>query len=405
MQTEPLQPSERLAVVDSLRGFALLGILIVNLNGFVVFTLPEPLIAELTSTYPDKATDAFISILLDNKFITLFAMLFGFGFGLLIDRVAARGVNVNVFFLKRMFILFCLGLLNLAVWWGDILTLYASTGIFLLLFRRLSTKRILLFSLLFIFIIPSAIRYLQYRLLPPFDNRYLEDYVLAIQHGGITDMVWANLRIMNYIFLDRWVQWRDMAEVLGKFLLGYYILRMGWLQNLAAFLPVFRRALKWLMPLAIVVLAYESWLFYEKPVVEDHLLNTGSFLLHKAGVLVLSLSYACLLITLYAAGKGRQFFLLFRSVGMLSLTNYLTHTVCYVFIFYGMGLGLLGKLHLQWVPPIAFFIYILQVLFSRWWMSRYTYGPVEWVWRQLSYGKRFPIKKKAVVPAVDNVPV
>jgi uncharacterized protein len=127
-------------LVDALRGFALFGVLLVNLQGWVVFALPEDLAAPLRSTLLDRTTLTVVEILADSKFITLFSLLFGYGFGLILERVGAKGVAFAPFFARRMTILLAAGLLHLGWWWGEILSSYAVGGLLLLLFRGRSAR-------------------------------------------------------------------------------------------------------------------------------------------------------------------------------------------------------------------------------------------------------------------------
>ena len=139
----PLQPNERTIILDILRGFALLGVIIANLAGFITFALPDDQIALMTNTEADKFSQNFLMLFVDNKFITIFSLLFGYGFGVVIERVAAKGINVNSFFIRRMLILLLFSLVHLGFWWGEILNVYASCGLLLLLFRKSSNKALL----------------------------------------------------------------------------------------------------------------------------------------------------------------------------------------------------------------------------------------------------------------------
>src|SRR4051812_28985265 len=158
----PIQQKERVVIVDVLRGFALFGVLLGNFNGMLTNDVPETIIKNISTPF-DYFLDGLHSIFIQNKFMTLFSILFGYGFGVIMERVAKKNLNTAYFFLRRMFWLFVFGCIHLAFWGGDILHFYALAGIFLLPFRKILDKGILVWSLLFMFLFPFAIRiYQQY---------------------------------------------------------------------------------------------------------------------------------------------------------------------------------------------------------------------------------------------------
>ena len=101
---------------------------------------------------------------------------------------------------------------------------------------------------------------------------------------------------------------------------------------------------------------------------------------------------------LYVAGKLKKFFASLGYFGKMTLTNYMVQNVISMFVFSGVGLGLYSNMHPAFYVGVAIVVYTLQVFFSRWWLAHYYYGPVEWIWRQLSYGKRLPVKKQNIQP-------
>ena len=107
----------------------------------------------------------------------------------------------------------------------------------------------------------------------------------------------------------------------------------------------------------------------------------------------MSLFYSTSIILLYRRGIFKRVFRAFAHVGRMSLTNYLSQSILYVVFFYGIGFGLLGKVAYHHIWALCLGFYVVQVLFSAWWMGPYQYGPAEWGWRQLSYGRRFPIRR------------
>lgn len=394
----PVEPAERQGVVDALRGFALIGVLTANLGGWVNFALPEGMATSLTTTTTDRATSAILAILVEGKFITLFSLLFGYGFGLILDRVASRGVAFAPFFIRRMLILFAAGIVHLGWWWGEILSTYAFVGLLLLVFRECRTRTLVIWGLALLCMVTPAIQATRMLLLPPVGDAFdqvLERYVAAIRSGSPSEVFRANYQAAGFLFLERGVQWRDTAEVLAKFLLGYAALRSGLMRDDSAGRGAVRRLWQVSAIVAIVYLVFETWLHVSGREVESRLLQWARFAGERVGILGLALFYAMSVVRGYRAGRMPVIFAAVQSVGTMSLTNYLTHTACYTLIYYGCGFGAIGRIHLQWTIPLTAAIYVLQVVFSRVWLARFRYGPCEWLWRMASYAKVLPLRRVA----------
>lgn len=388
----PIQLQERNKLIDCLRGFALLGVLIANLGGFISFALPEENIKQLTSLPGDKIAGIFLALFIDNKFITLFSLLFGYGFGVIIERLTARSIPVNSFFMKRMAVLLLTGLLHLCFWWGEILSTYALCGMLLLFFRKLGDRGLLLWGAVLLFLVTPLIQGLQWYLLPDqtaYRDLLFKNYLNTIQSGSFFAIVEYNFKVLDFLYIERWSQFRDMAEILGKFLFGFYILRRNLLSENKLNILFLKKVQLYTMIIAAVYLLQRS-LFTD---LNSKPLQLVQFVFERGGILALSLLYAVTIALLFQKGKYRAVLNAFQQTGMMSLTNYLAHTVFFILIYYSMGFGLMGRLHLQWTIPIALAIYVLQVFFSKWWMKRMRYGPVEWLWRQATYAKRLPLKK------------
>lgn len=390
----PIQHEDRTVIVDVLRGFALFGVLQGNLSGMITNSVPDTIIqshANSLDRYLQFAHDLFIQ----NKFLTLFAILFGYGFGVIMERLQKKKIDPVPFFLRRMLWLFIFGLLNLAVWNGDILHIYAMTGVLLLLFRKLSNRSILFYSILFLFIIPVAIRfYQQFFLHYSVDGKELVNgYYQAYKYGSLKDVVIVNYQSYFPQWVYTWVEWRDMSEILGKFLLGYYILRRQILIKLNENFPLIKTTSRWSF---LIMFLYMSLLV----LIEINAVHVERYLLYpffKIGILATAIFYAASIIQLHVNNKIPSLMNSFQSLGRMTLTNYLTHTIIYLFFFYNIGLGLLGNSSFTVMWLVSFIIYFLQILLSNWWLSRFSYGPIEWVWRQLTYLKRMPIRKKTVL--------
>jgi len=390
----PLEAQERNQLIDVLRGFAILGILMANLEGWVVFALPPDQAALLMTSTVDQASEVFLSLFVENKFITLFCLLFGYGFGVIIERMTAKGIPLVSFFMRRMFILLILGLIHMGLWWGEILSTYALCGMLLLLFHKVSDRGLLIWGAVLLFFVGPFIQYLKLYF-------YVEDgaaigqlyteYLAAIRSANLLKIYEYNYKMLNAIIIQDWSQFRDMAEVLGKFIFGYYVLRKKLLSPSTFSVSLFKKVQLIVLPIALIYLAEKAFIHFSHLEITDKWLRLVIYTFDRFGILSLTLFYATTISILYYTDKLKVLTTTFRPVGMMSLTNYLTHTAFYVLFFYGIGFGMLGVLHLQWMIPIALVIYSLQVIFSKYWMSKMQYGPIEWLWRQATYGKRLPL--------------
>jgi uncharacterized protein len=396
LQAAPILQRERTEVIDVLRGFALLGVLLANLEGFITFALPEAQLALMTSTPADKITEKFLLIFVDNKFITIFSLLFGYGFGVVIERISAKGLRVNSFFIRRMLWLLLIGIIHTGIWWGEILNVYASAGLFLLLFRKANNKSLLIWGVIFLFIAAPLVQALKIYLLipnPPEGDLVISNYYENVKEGNIPGIIRSNYQAVWFIFFERWSQYRDLFEVLGKFLFGYYLLRTGCLINISAFIPKIKKVWKICLYIALLYVSWQAAVNVFMVKVEGKEWKVIEFTLTRAGILSQSLFYCTSIILYYNRYKTLRLFNAFRRVGMMSLTNYLMQTLFYVLFFYGFAMQMIGKIHMQYVIPIGVAVYILQAFFSKYWTTHFLYGPAEWVWRQLSYQKRLPLKK------------
>lgn len=389
----PVEADKRNHLIDILRGFALFGVLSANLTGFITYALTEDLQQRLTTTLADKATGIFVSALIENKFITLFSLLFGYGFGVILERTAAKGISGVPFFLRRMIFLLLLGLIHLGIWWGEILSTYASCGLLLLLFGKANPRTLLISGMILLFVIVPGIQTIRWTLAPfPAEtiDTFQRHYFQVMRTGDLARIMECNYQAADLFFLHRYAQLRDTAEILAKFLFGYYILRKG-IFSATPSSSWTKKAWKITLPIASIYLVEHIYLDIANVLPKALPLKIILFTFDKCGILCLSTVYVLSITSFYRRYNNAFLLKCFQSIGRMSLTNYLTHTLCYVFIFYGIGLGLLGTIHLQWTIPLALVIYALQVVFSNCWLKRMIYGPAEWIWRQATYGKRLPL--------------
>ncbi|HEX7847680.1 MAG TPA: DUF418 domain-containing protein [Chitinophagaceae bacterium] len=408
----PVLQSERADILDVLRGFAILGILLDNIIGFTGWGFMLQATRESLSTWPaDGLLGLFELTFIKGKFYSLFSLLFGIGFSIILIRNEQRGVNPLIIFYRRLSILLIFGAIHVfGLWEGDILFLYASVGLLLPLFRKCSDKTLLIWAAV---LITSPILIDTIKVLFHFrTGAFLENIAMRIDdsNGIIGDS------FRNYLYKEGsgWNEWRNWQEsgffwrygyiiesnripkVFGMFLIGFWAGRKMIYANLENYISLFKKLRKW--GFIIGVPASVACTYFE--IDEKSVPNSiGLFdtITYALGVVPLSLAYVSSICLYWVKKKGDTKWKALAPVGRMALTNYLMQTVICVGIFYGVGLGLGGNIGPSVFFPVALGIYGLQILYSNLWFNYFNYGPLEWIWRMLTYGKRLKISKGKAV--------
>ena len=392
---------ERIDLLDALRGLALFGILLANIQVFSGWTfMSDTQRAALAGAEAAQLQHVLHKLLVDGKFYTLFSLLFGAGFALQLDRLAKRGADGLAIYRRRILILLAIGLVHCwLIWDGDILVLYALMGLILPIFHRLPDRALLLWSGSLIFIVPFAGIALVGAMGWPADAGLLgfsDRLAVAIADVDPKDGIgW--LRREDFEAWLAWVvsgpffawglklmSWR-IAKVLGIMLLGMWIGRRR-----AAGILLEDRRLLWRVLIAGALVGAPASLAYAlQPG------NVQSDWRSLIGTVPMALAYAAGFALAWPFAK--RFLGLFAAPGRMALTNYLSQSVICISTFYGIGMGFIG----YWPPPIfylfALALFATQLLFSRWWLARHDQGPMEKLWRRWTYDRR-PVAQ--AIPAV-----
>lgn len=384
----PVEQKERAVIVDTLRGFALVGVLIANFTSYTDQQVPADILKSISSPF-DTALMHINTVFIEWKFMTLFSILFGYGFGLILTSLQKKNINPNSFFLRRMFWLFILGFIHTSFWWFDVLHLYAISGIFLLLFRKASNKTVLICSVLFMFIIPFCFSFAMRNQLNTFSDADWRNVYEQFKNGNLFDVFKANLTGYYKLFILSVSDVHDIIETLGRFLFGYFLLRIKLFESIETKKNLFRKIIFITAP---VVIAYFiiRWLavkgtinidvFYWKPFI-------------KIGIISTTCIYASLIVLLFISFTQNKIFKALQALGKMTLTNYLLVSAVLIIILYGIGFGKLGELPMHIIWLYAFIWLVFEIIFSTYWLRIFQYGPIEWIWRQLTFGKKLPLRK------------
>ena len=400
--TAPVQAQERIAVLDIIRGVALLGILLVHMPAW--FGTPamylDALGINLWTNVWDTTVQSFLGIFALGKFYTMFAFLFGLGFVIFFERAKARATKPKLLFFKRLSILLIIGLLHgFFIWHGDVLVLYALFGFLLPVFFNRKPKTLIIWGIVFlsIFLLIVAAA-LTMQLMP----EAMQNEMIGSIKSGLANSFYAYREgnfaaIMAQRSTDVLMMYSNLIPIFFMyfplFLLGVYVAQKGIFQNIEANLPFIKKAWLWglLIGLPMSIIAY--WASYHA----DHIIfNVFTLLQFAAGIFGntgLSIFYMASIVLLFQSTKWILRLKPFGYVGRMALSNYLLQSIIGTMIFYSYGLGLYGQIAPALGFVLAILIFIIQIIISKWWLSRYQFGPMEWVWRSLTYGKRFQNSK------------
>lgn len=369
-----LQPvQERIAVLDILRGFALFGVLMVNMLDFSGSGLRASTLG-MRGSELDQLVDLTVVAFFVLKFYLLFSFLFGVGFAVQMRRAEAGGKSFVGMYLRRLFFLFVIGMVHaILIWDGDILRLYAVAGVLLLLVRKLSTRVLLAVAL--VIALGGLIFYSTVSGIDEMSAMTSADSARLFIDGSYAELV--TYRANQPPALDI-----QIPMVLVMFLLGLAVGRSGVLEQPERYRPFLRRWWKWALPVGVIGSALMLIGYAE---------NNGVLVSLSVHIGTPALTFVYLSVVLLNADKLRWL----APVGQMALSNYLTHSLICTTLFYGYGFGLYDQLAPLATFGLVFVIFGAQLMISAWWMRRFRFGLFEWLWRSLTYWKVQPLRRAA----------
>ena len=400
----PVSDAKRIISLDVLRGFAILGILIINIQSFSMVQA-----AYLNPTaYGDlTGLNQWIWILshtlADQKFITIFSILFGAGVVLITSRFEAKNKNVASLHYRRTFWLLIIGLIHAYIfWYGDILVVYSLCAFLLFFFRNVKPYQLLITGLVLISItsLISLFLGLSISFWPPEavegnmmswkpDFEIIERELAAYRGSWLEQMsnrVPAAAMMHTAIFVF-YLFWR----VFGVMLIGMALFKWGVLTAERSKQFYKRLMLAGLcsgLPLVVIGVKFNfdrAWSFYYSMYLGMQFNYWGS--------LGIALFYIGLVMLICKAINQNKIMNAFAATGRMALSNYLLQTVICTTIFYGHGFGLFGQVERVYQVLIVIGIWVFQLNISPWWLTYFKFGPVEWLWRSLTYLKAQPFRR------------
>jgi len=390
----PIDESQRQEPLDVVRGVAIFGIFLVNIIGF-----KSPMIAtgSLGERWHDSPLNDLvltgIEVLLMWKFVTLFALLFGIGMVLQREKASRAGRPFAPFFLRRMIFLLVLGVLHgIFLWAGDILATYAVCGAFVLIFAGLGWRTLVVWAgslLALVLMVTFGLTYFS-ELMPdePSWWREMGQWWYEAYSGG----TWGQ------IVMARLAEWGMMWGIGLFFFLPFTAaillagMAIGKLKILADWVA-WERGLQRFAVLGILAGILLHYVYYARWGYAN--LGPAALAVGVAASIVgsvwMSMGYGIFIISWTRSGRGRWLATRLAAVGRLALTNYLLQSLIANILFMSWGFGLYGSVDAPVGVLIVVAVFLLQLFFSPLWLRYFQIGPVEWLWRLMTYGKRPPL--------------
>jgi uncharacterized protein len=410
-QLAPVSSTERLETLDVVRGFALLGILMMNIRAMAApmsaYMYPYAL---FDYEGPSRFAYLFTSVFFDLKMMGIFSMLFGAGVLLYANKRTASGASPRALWFKRMFVLLVIGLVHAyLIWAGDILVPYALCGILLLWWMRNRTARTLLVSAVVMLAIGAAMavahwlswdsmgaadRAAELEMMMP--TREQARGHIALMLGPYTRFVAESapdIFMFQTMFFLLFFLWRCG----GMMLLGMSLYKSGFLDGRMATSTYARVALVATpvgLALALIGAVAQERVAYAMPG------RAALDLWNYVGAVFASIGYTAMLIWIVKRGMLGGLRRRLAAVGQMAFSNYLFHSVTASVLFLGWGFGLAGRFDYAAQLLIVLAIWIVQLVVSPIWLQRFRFGPAEWFWRTVTYGQVQPMRRD--VPASSS---
>ena len=402
----PTDPTERIVALDALRGFALLGILVINMW---LFGLPT--IASFNPTlHGDLSGVNYLAwaighVFFEQKFVTLFTFLFGAGMVMFLESKARKDQPGRKLHLSRTFWLLVIGLGHAyLLWFGDILVFYALCG-FLVVWvwqwhpRRQFVLGTVMFSIPSVLLALVGVAYLalsedgrgelEAELLASFGAEFSPEREIEIYQGPWLDQV-AHRAPLVFEYHTLGFAFEVFWMLGGMMIIGMALYQWGVISNQRS-TRFYKRLLVGAGGAGLTLVLVGLWL-REVFAWETVPVITLAFQFNYWGALLLATGYLAGIMLLCRWLRDGVAVTALAAVGRTAFSNYLLQTVVATSIFYGYGLGLFGELNFVALLGVVVLIWAIQLPLSVWWLSRFRFGPVEWVWRTLTYRTRQPMR-------------
>lgn len=423
----PVAASERISSIDTLRGVAVLGILFMNIYAFAMpFVAYQNPLAYGGSEWYNLGTWYFTHIFFDQKFMTIFSILYGAGLVMMASRAEARGAPYAAVWYRRSLWLLLIGAIHAyLIWVGDILFYYAFIGMLVFPFRNRTPARLIAIACL---VLPVSL------LLSYASGIYMQEVQTAGAEISVLQESGEELspeQLSTLEELDGMAEFmkppaeqvaKDLAAYRGDYpgIVRHRVPMVAMMQSQAMFFFIlWRVGGLMLIGMALMKLgilsAEKSDAFYVRMLAAGYGLGLPLVLCsalwmrahdwdmlwmfrvggipNYLGSVLMALGHIALVMLIVRAGRWQTLMQRFAAVGRMAFTNYLMHSVVMTTLFYGYGLGLYGEVPRLWQMGFVTLMIALQLWLSPLWLTRYRFGPAEWIWRSLTYWRLQPIRR------------
>ncbi|WP_258806686.1 DUF418 domain-containing protein [Pseudidiomarina sp. CB1] len=414
--TSPITQRERIQMLDVIRGFALLGILLMNIEYFqrpmtaMLFGLDQSLEGI------DKGVGWTVFTFVQGKFYTMFSLLFGIGFVIFCDRAKEKQhPRPRLLFLRRASVLALFGWLHIYFFWGgDILLTYAICALFLVLFINKPAQSLWKWGI-GIYLLPIIVVWLAAVGL----HFALQDPATA--NEVLTDMRQSQAAIKDFVVQANTIyaegSWQQIIDIrseelskmygtggmffflptlLGIFLIGASFARSGVFTSFDKHPTAYKHLLRWGLLLGLPAALYTGFYNTNPNMLLPNLDSAFGFTIAAVASLGLCFAYMSIIaLALRGAQRAKREHWLrhLAPAGRMALTNYLMHSIVFTTLFYGYGFAMYGEISRSMATALAIGLWLLQLPMSKWWLNRFRFGPCEWLWRTLTYGQRQPFRR------------
>lgn len=397
-----ITPKKRINSIDALRGFALFGILMFHCMEHFDLIIPGP---ELSSPFWQKMdiiVSEGIAFLFAGKAYAIFSLLFGLSFFMQMDSQADKGVDFRFRFLWRLSILLGLGYLNGLIYMGEFFVVYAILGVVLIPLYKVGTKWLVALGAILLLQIPDIITFVSLlngnapneptSIVAYMDQLY-EECANVFIHGSFAEVIQFNMWKGQFAKLLWVFNNARYPQLIALFISGMLIGRYGIHKSEEKMVKYSRLV----FPYSTAVFAFFYAIVLLLPVfgVDGFALRAGNTLFKSYANLGMMMMYVSGFTLLYYNTRLRKGMDYMAPVGRMSVTNYMSQGMIGVPLFYGFGANLALELSFFQCMLVGFAIYAVQLVFSNWWMKRFYYGPVEWLWRILTWFKKIPLRRTA----------
>ena len=398
--TQTITPKKRINSIDALRGFALIGIMLLHCMERFDLTL-APVVESPFWQAIDTAVYDSLYFLFSGKSYAMFSLLFGLSFFMQMESQAAKGVDFRGRFLWRLALLFLFGYINGLVYMGEFFMVYAVLGVFLIPLYKVPTRWLLVLCVLLFLQIPAVISFVS--LLS--DNVANEPTAAAAYMDRLFERaadVFINGSLMDVLSFNTfdgqsakclWVfnNFRYL-QLLGLFIAGMLIGRQGIHKSEEKMVKYSHLFLPYCLAFWAVFYAVAFLL----PVwgVDGFALRVGQTLFKTYGNLGQMMVYFCGFTLLYYRYKGQKVLDRIAPVGRMSVTNYMAQSIVGVSLFYGFGGNFAVEFNYLQSFLLGAAFCVIQIAYSNWWIKRFYYGPMEWLWRSLTWFQVVPLSRR-----------